>query len=191
MREIIVLTGGLLFLGLFWTFTDPRHWSSLKARLIGYLQPFQVAYYLGAIFVFMLLLLNLIRYPQYLLPDEPLFAALGYALYSGGFIILVWAKVTMGKNWGMPGQHDARRQTRLVIEGPFQFTRNPIYLGYICLGAGYFLLLRSYLVAVMIFVFVRFYLAIRKEERLLTTHFGPLYKDYMKRVPRFLGHRVI
>ena len=46
-----------------------------------------------------------------------------------GMALAVWAKLTMKKNWGVPGQDDPQMQPELVTSGPFRISRNPIYVG--------------------------------------------------------------
>jgi protein-S-isoprenylcysteine O-methyltransferase Ste14 len=77
----------------------------------------------------------------------------------------------------------------LVTEGPFRFSRNPIYL------AGFALYLGAAVAAGGVWtlaLFVPFFLVIRhavvaREERYLRDRFGAAYETYRAAVPRWLG----
>lgn len=78
--------------------------------------------------------------------------------------------------------------TALVVEGPYRFTRNPMYLGMLLGLAGMALFLGSltpWLVPPLFLgvITVRF---IRKEEAMLEGLFGEEYRAYRRRVRRWL-----
>ena len=76
----------------------------------------------------------------------------------------------------------------LVTEGPYQFTRNPIYLGFALMVVGFPLNAGSYsgIVVAPLFMFTLNYLVIEKEEAYLEGKFGQAYTDYRSRVRRWL-----
>jgi len=77
---------------------------------------------------------------------------------------------------------------RLVIAGPYRFVRNPMALGFFVLLFGQALLYRSWLVCGYLLVLaagLHLYL-LKIEEPELATRFGPAYKEYRRRVPRWL-----
>ena len=76
----------------------------------------------------------------------------------------------------------------LVVEGPFRFTRNPMYLGMFLALTGLALLLGSAapLLVVAAFVWLIRTRFVRVEERMLAERFGPAYEDYRRRVRRWL-----
>ncbi len=77
---------------------------------------------------------------------------------------------------------------KLVTEGLFRYTRNPMYLGLTFFLAGGWLLLGSLsplaIVAAFQQIAERWYIA--HEERRLTATFGKAYTDYQARTPRWL-----
>ena len=178
-----LLTFGYSLIVLLWAMTDPR---SSKERFRDYFLSKHTLYYLGQLIVYGLIIVNIMYYPYLLMPDNYVLTIVGIASYLAGFVLLVWAKLTMKLVWGMPGQHSIKRQNRLVTNGPFALTRNPIYLGILFIGTGYFLSLRSYFIILLVPVFLRFYLATLKEEKLLEKYFGRKYLQYKRDVPRFL-----
>jgi protein-S-isoprenylcysteine O-methyltransferase Ste14 len=76
----------------------------------------------------------------------------------------------------------------LCTNGPFRFSRNPIYLGDWFILAGVSLLLNTFwplLFAPLIWVMLRFGV-IRHEEAHLEARFGDAYRDYTTRVRRWI-----
>jgi len=81
-----------------------------------------------------------------------------------------------------------RPTTALVIEGPYRFTRNPMYLGLLLLYAGvacWFWLMWP-LLLVPLLIWVIGVSVIGREERYLTRKFGDEYRRYQARVRRWL-----
>ncbi len=78
--------------------------------------------------------------------------------------------------------------TRLVTESIFQFSRNPMYLGFVLLLAGAAFLLGSLTPFLVIPVFIVLIenLFITIEERMLSAKFGQAYLDYQARVRRWI-----
>lgn len=78
--------------------------------------------------------------------------------------------------------------TALVVEGPYRFSRNPIYLGFAVTYAGLAVAMDSVLVLLLLIpcllVVDRF--VIRREERYLSAKFGTDYDAWRARVRRWL-----
>ena len=83
--------------------------------------------------------------------------------------------------------HDARQHSEAVIaDGPFRYTRNPLYLANLPMAAGIGVLasrLGWLFIVLAIWVFV-YRLILREEDGLLRSQ-GESYRNYLKRVPRF------
>ncbi len=78
---------------------------------------------------------------------------------------------------------------RLVTQGPFRFSRNPMYLGFTLALAGTALVvgtLTAWLGAVVFFGAANAWY-IPFEERRMAATFGSAYAEYRRRVPRWLG----
>lgn len=106
--------------------------------------------------------------------------ALGVAIYAW----CVWDFATFGR--GTPAPIDAPK--RLVVRGLYHWTRNPMYVGVLCVILGQALwfvsgalLLYALGVAACFASFVRFY-----EEPTLRRLFGAEYGEYCQRVGRWL-----
>jgi protein-S-isoprenylcysteine O-methyltransferase Ste14 len=77
---------------------------------------------------------------------------------------------------------------KLVMRGPFRFTRNPMYLGLTLMAFGfalYFGTLPFYVVPVLLFLLCNFSF-VPFEEAKMQRQFGDQYTDYLRRVRRWL-----
>ena len=81
-----------------------------------------------------------------------------------------------------------RPTSAIVTEGPFRFTRNPMYIGmtvlYVGLAIGFDLIWALILLPAVLLV-IRFYV-IAREERYLEAKFGEEYLAYKRGVRRWL-----
>jgi protein-S-isoprenylcysteine O-methyltransferase Ste14 len=58
----------------------------------------------------------------------------GVILFAAGLAFAVWARVHLGRNWGMPMSQ--KNDPELVTSGPYRFVRHPIYTGILTAGLG-------------------------------------------------------
>lgn len=81
-----------------------------------------------------------------------------------------------------------RATAHLVTRGPYAFTRNPIYLGntMLMIGIGFVSGIAWFPILAVAAAFVTQKLAIEREERHLTARFGKAYRDYKKKVRRWI-----
>ena len=81
-----------------------------------------------------------------------------------------------------------RGAEHLVTDGAFSFTRNPIYLANTMLmfGAGLLSQITWFFPLALIAAFITQKLAIEREEKHLEMRFGKKYRDYAKRVRRWI-----
>jgi protein-S-isoprenylcysteine O-methyltransferase Ste14 len=80
-----------------------------------------------------------------------------------------------------------RKEAKLSVGGPYQFTRNPLYLGTFLMAFGATFSVGAYLLAVIVgFVFfLNYSYVIQHEEEKLPSYFGESYLKYCALVPRF------
>ena len=78
--------------------------------------------------------------------------------------------------------------TALILEGPYRFSRNPIYLGFAITYVGLAIAMNSWIALILLapclFVIDRF--VIQREERYLAHKFGAAYEAYRQKVRRWL-----
>jgi protein-S-isoprenylcysteine O-methyltransferase Ste14 len=123
----------------------------------------------------------------------PLPSALGDSLRIGGVILaaaallLAAAGLSQFSRAGTTVRPD-RAPTALLERGPYRFSRNPLYLSLAALQMGLGLAFENLWVALLSFVtaalLARF--VIVREERYLTEKFGEPYRQYCRRVRRWL-----
>jgi protein-S-isoprenylcysteine O-methyltransferase Ste14 len=106
-------------------------------------------------------------------------AAIGALLFASGIALAIWARLHLGRNWGMPMTQ--RAEPELVTSGPYRFVRHPIYSGLLTAILGTALvnnLLGLIVVAVLVAYF--YYCGI-VEERNLAVTFPKAYPEYRSR----------
>jgi protein-S-isoprenylcysteine O-methyltransferase Ste14 len=106
-------------------------------------------------------------------------AAVGALLFACGIALAVWARLHLGRNWGMPMTQ--RAEPELVTSGPYRFVRHPIYSGLLTAMLGTALvnnLLGLIVVAVLV---AYFYYSGTVEERNLEATFPTAYPEYRSR----------
>ncbi|PKA42456.1 isoprenylcysteine carboxylmethyltransferase family protein [Rhizobium sullae] len=125
-------------------------------------------------------------YPLPFLPAAMPAGALGGIVFLAGLALLIWAATTF-RRAGTQIQTTQPTAT-IVDEGPYRFTRNPIYIGMFLGLIGVAIAIDSlWLIALL----VPFYLVIRygvvaREEAYLERKFGDVYVAYKSRVRRWL-----
>ncbi len=172
-----------MVLPLIWILTDPR---SLIERIRHYFTLKSLSISLAELFLLVAGLASREFLPWPKTGIDNLMIFFGLILFFSGMFLAVWAKIAMKTKWGLPGEHDIKRQNEILDRGPFAISRNPIYIGLISVILGYTLALRSWAIFLVPFVIFYFYKAILKEERNLTKYFGKKYLDYKSKVPRFI-----
>lgn len=77
--------------------------------------------------------------------------------------------------------------SRLVITGPFRFTRNPLYVALVTIAAGIAAMVNSawFLAGTAILLLFLDRLVIRREESTMREVFGPAYDAYVSRARRW------
>jgi len=109
-------------------------------------------------------------------------------LISIGLAIVIW---TMALHFVRTPQRVewVRTPTYLLVQGPYQFSRNPMQLGelIIWLGWVFFFGSVSVLIAFLLLIVLLNFRVIPREERELEARFGDTYIRYKKRVPRWFG----
>lgn len=117
---------------------------------------------------------NFLRYPLGIL-----FTVLGFLIPSLCLIKFKKAETNV-EPW--------KPANKLLIEGFYKFSRNPIYVGLLMVGVGISVLVNSlWMLLILIpFVFLLHILVIQKEEVYLESRFGNDYLEYKKQVRRWI-----
>jgi len=127
------------------------------------------------------------------LPIGPALASPNLLAFTAGFIfvalglalgILAIRRFRLAGTSVVPGEPS----TALVVDGPYRFTRNPIYIGFILLYFGLAIILTSvWVLALLVPVLIVLQRGVvEREEVYLQRQFGDAYRKYQARVPRWL-----
>lgn len=107
-------------------------------------------------------------------PPSLLFLVLGLEIVLCGEALRIWATGYLYK------------EEFLAVNGPFAYTRNPLYLGSFIIGFGFCLAAQSlniFIVYLILFLFI-YRISIKREEDTLQQKFGQEFVLYKERVPR-------
>jgi protein-S-isoprenylcysteine O-methyltransferase Ste14 len=110
---------------------------------------------------------------------NPLVGGIGVVLCMAGIAFAIWARVHIGKNWGMP--MTKRVEPELVTSGPYTYVRHPIYTGILLAMFGTTLTLGVWWLIVFVLVGIYFVYSATQEEKFLTEQFPNQYPEYKKR----------
>lgn len=94
------------------------------------------------------------------------------------FILIIWSLMVLPSGI---------RANKLILEGPYQYVRHPLYAAFIWSGTGIIsLIYNSWLLLIFIIPIHIFWVwHIQKEEKYLIEKFGTEYEGYMIKIPQF------
>lgn len=112
--------------------------------------------------------------------------AFGGVMVLAGLALVTWGRNTM-KAAGTNIRPDLPA-TAIASNGPFAFTRNPLYLSLLTMFAGTGIALASpaFLLVIIPFFLVLHFGVVLREEHYLEAKFGDVYRGYKARVRRWI-----
>ena len=114
---------------------------------------------------------------------NPWLLGIGLAFFVLGLALAVWARVYLGRNWGMPMSQKA--DPELVTTGPYGKIRHPIYSGIILGMVGTAIAISLYWLIAVAILAAYFLFSAVTEERTMAKLFPLAYPPY-KRVTKML-----
>jgi len=129
----------------------------------------------GLLALVVIALVRLLK-PGTLTVSSPVLQVVGLILFALGLGLAVWARIYLGRDWGMPMTE--RAEPELVTSGPYRFVRHPIYSGILLALLGTALATNLYWLIVLAFLGAYFIYSATVEERLMTTSFPGEYASY-------------
>ncbi len=134
------------------------------------------------------ILVDIFTFPADIIPQP--YNLVGILFIPVGMLLVIWANYALlhiGKI-GLRDREPMKRPSNLVLVGPYRFTRNPIYLGCLLMLLGLVIVWSSVVTAfLLILVYIVFrYVFIKREETILEEEFGDEYRDFKKRVRRWV-----
>jgi protein-S-isoprenylcysteine O-methyltransferase Ste14 len=133
-------------------------------------------------------LVDIFTFPPDIIPQS--YNLVGLLLIPIGMLLVIWANYVLlyiGKI-GLRDREPMQSPSNLVLVGPYRFTRNPIYLGCLLMLLGLVIVWSSLVTTfLLVLVYLVFrYVFIRREEIILEEKFKEDYREFKKRVKRWL-----
>jgi protein-S-isoprenylcysteine O-methyltransferase Ste14 len=125
-----------------------------------------------------LLLLRLRAFKSHVTTNNPWLQGIGLAVFVLGLALAVWARVYLGRNWGMPMSQKA--DPELVTAGPYSKVRHPIYSGIILAMIGTTIAVSLYWLVAVIVIGAYFLYSAIVEERSMASLFPDKYPEYKR-----------
>lgn len=117
--------------------------------------------------------------PRGLMVASPVARGVGAALVACGLGTAVWARVALGREWGMPMTE--REEPQLVTSGPYRLIRHPIYSGILLATIGTALAVSLGWLVPAAVAAAYFGYSATVEERMMTEQFPDTYPQYQAR----------
>lgn len=112
----------------------------------------------------------------------------GSLLYFPGMGLLVWARLTLGKNYFVSTGFGAQlfKGHQLITSGPYALVRHPMYAGLILSAIGALLIYFTWTTVYFACFAPLMFFRARREETALSEEFGEQWQEYCTRVSAFL-----
>ncbi len=131
-----------------------------------------------AVAVAVILMLRIFKAGSLAIHSEAL-QVLGCVLFACGLGLAVWARIYLGRNWGMPMTQ--KDEPELVTSGPYGYVRHPIYSGILLGFLGTGLATNLYWLIGMAVIGAYFIYSATVEERQISASFPEAYAAYRER----------
>ncbi|MFX1262196.1 MAG: methyltransferase family protein [Promethearchaeota archaeon] len=134
------------------------------------------------------ILVDIFTFPVDIIPQP--YNLIGILFIPIGMLLIIWANYTLlyvGR-LSLRNREPMQRPETLVLAGPYRFSRNPLYLGCLVALFGLAVFLSSMVTAaLLVLTYVVFrYVFIKREETILEEEFGDEYREFKKRVRRWI-----
>ena len=107
---------------------------------------------------------------------NPILHVVGLILFLSGLGLAVWARLYLGRNWGMPMTQ--KEEPELVTSGPYTLVRHPIYSGLLLAALGTSLTVSPYWLLALVVLGAYFIYSATVEEKIMTASFPTTYASY-------------
>ena len=111
---------------------------------------------------------------------------IGLVLYVTGFLLMVWALITLGRNYQLGGS-TPRPDDKLVVDGPYKLVRHPMYTAALSIALGLAFLMQAWsFIGVFCIYLVLVIPLIPMEENRLRTAFEGQYAVYQQKTRKLI-----
>ncbi len=124
-------------------------------------------------------------FPQFNFVPHPQNLIFGFLIFTLGLWLMLWAWISF-KRRNTP--ENFSRSTYLVKDGPYKFSRNPMYLGMVLMLLGLAVCFRNILgiIAPILFFLIMHLMFIPYEEKKNKATFGKDFLDYKKNARKWM-----
>ncbi len=168
--DIVFLAGWVAFL-IYWLAAS----ANVKA---GRTRWTQFAGFRVAVVLIVLLLVRLRVLKGHAVVSSPWLQGIGLAIFVLGLGLAIWARIYIGRNWGMPMSH--KEDPELVTTGPYHTIRHPIYSGIILAMIGTAIGISWYWAIAVVALAGYFGYSAVMEERYMAGQFPDTYPEYKR-----------
>lgn len=111
---------------------------------------------------------------------------LGASIGALSLLLFVWTHRSLEKNFSV--KLSIKEQQGLVTDGPYHWTRHPMYVAFYLLNTAAFLLTSNWFIGATWLAGLTIIIAlrVRREEAMMIERFGEQYISYMKRTGRLI-----
>jgi protein-S-isoprenylcysteine O-methyltransferase Ste14 len=168
--DIVILVGWVAF-WVYWLTaaagakTGRTRWGQFAGIRVG-------------IILILLLLVRTKVLKGHVVVTSPVLQGVGLALFVLGLGFAVWARLTIGRNWGMPMSQ--KEDPELITTGPYRRVRHPIYSGILLAMIGTAIAVSVYWLIAFAFIGTYFIYSATQEERYMTSRFPDTYPEYKR-----------
>jgi protein-S-isoprenylcysteine O-methyltransferase Ste14 len=142
-----------------------RSWSFLGVRI--------------AVLIVIILLIRAGAFSHATGAHSPWLQGFGLGVFFSGIALAIWARVELGRNWGMPMSQ--RVDPDLITNGPYRYIRHPIYSGIILGMTGTTMAVGLYWLFATLAISGYFIYSATVEERNLERRFPDAYRAYKQK----------
>jgi protein-S-isoprenylcysteine O-methyltransferase Ste14 len=124
---------------------------------------------------------HFLHFNMQILPNTTPIILIGVGITTVALAFGIWARRQLGENWS--ARVTLKEGHQLIRTGPYRWVRHPIYTAFLFGVIGTAISLgevRGFLAIIVLFTTYHF--KMRREETLLTTHFGDEYRRYRDEV---------
>lgn len=112
-------------------------------------------------------------------------AWVGVFFCLAGLSLLLWSLISFGQSFRVG--IDTEHPDKLITDGVFAFSRNPIYVAFAMILLGQFLIFPNWILLVYMGAGIwLFHRQVLREEEYLKKHYGKEYLEYCNRVRRYI-----
>jgi protein-S-isoprenylcysteine O-methyltransferase Ste14 len=110
--------------------------------------------------------------------SDPVLWGIGLGVWVLGLALAIWARIYLGRNWGMP--MSTKADPELVTTGPYRTIRHPIYTGILLGMIGTTIAISLYWLIAVAVIGAYFIYSSFVEERNMARLFPAAYPEYKR-----------